>query len=155
MPIFGSFVRRQKNNKVLFSPAGGNPLPAFARTCAGETHPERAEPDGGSASAASDKGGPAPTYRQFTAFAYCACSKCCGRWSQYGLTASGTAPRQGRTVAVDPAVIPLGTQLTIDGKAGYIAEDTGSGIAGNTIDVYFDRHEDALRWGVRKVTVTW
>lgn len=74
---------------------------------------------------------------------------------QYGLTASGTAPRQGRTVAVDPDVIPLGTQLTIDGKAGYIAEDTGSGIAGNTIDLYFERHEDALRWGVRKVEVAW
>ena len=91
----------------------------------------------------------------FTAFAYCACSKCCGRWSQYGLTASGTAPQQGRTVAVDPDVIPLGTQLTIDGSAGYIAEDTGSGIEGNTLDIYFERHEDALRWGVRKVTVTW
>ena len=70
----------------------------------------------------------------FTAFAYCACEKCCGRWSQYGLTASGTAPQQGRTVAVDPDVIPLGTELTIDGAAGYIAEDTGSGIAGNTLD---------------------
>lgn len=132
-----------------------NPLFAFTRTCAGETHPERAEPDGGSASVTSDKGGPAPTYRQFTAFAYCACEKCCGRWSQYGLTASGTKPVQGRTVAVDPNIIPLGTQLVIDGAGGYVAEDTGAGIAGNTLDIYFERHEDALLWGVRKVTVQW
>ena len=121
MPIFGSFVRKQKNEIV--SPAAGPQKNTRTAT--------------------------------FTAFAYCACSKCCGRWSQYGLTASGTTPQQGRTVAVDPDVIPLGTQLTIDDNAGYIAEDTGSGIAGHTLDVYFDRHEDALQWGVRKVEVAW
>lgn len=91
----------------------------------------------------------------FTAYAYCACEKCCGKWAQYGLTASGTVPQQGRTVAVDPDVIPLGSELWIDGEGPFIAEDTGSGINGSTIDVYHDSHADALEWGKREVTVTW
>lgn len=91
----------------------------------------------------------------FTAYAYCACEKCCGKWAQYGLTASGTVPQQGRTVAVDPDVIPLGSELWIDGKGPFVAEDTGSGINGSTIDVFHQSHADALEWGKREVTVTW
>lgn len=91
----------------------------------------------------------------FTAYAYCACEKCCGRWAQYGLTASGTVPQQGRTVAVDPDVIPLGSKVWIDGVGPYIAEDTGSGIDGNTIDVFYESHQSALSWGKRTVTVEW
>ena len=91
----------------------------------------------------------------FTAYAYCACEKCCGRWAEYGLTASGTVPQQGRTVAVDPDVIPLGSELWIDGEGPFVAEDTGSGINGSTIDVYHQSHADALEWGKREVTVTW
>ena len=92
---------------------------------------------------------------QFTAYAYCACTKCCGKWAEYGLTASGTVPQEGRTVAVDPDVIPLGSELWIDGEGPFIAEDTGSGINGSTIDVYHQSHAAALEWGKREVTVTW
>lgn len=91
----------------------------------------------------------------FTAYAYCACEICCGEWAKYGKTASGTTPEQGRTVAVDPSVIPLGAEIWIDGAGPYTAEDTGSGIDGRTIDVFFDSHEDALAWGKRTVEVTW
>lgn len=98
---------------------------------------------------------PAMQSAVFTAYAYCACEKCCGKWAAYGLTASGTVPQQGRTVAVAPDVIPLGTELWIDGEGPYIAEDTGSGIDGNTIDVFHQSHADALQWGKREVTVTW
>ena len=91
----------------------------------------------------------------FTAYAYCACEKCCGKWAEYGLTASGTVPQQGRTVAVDPDVIPLGSELWIDGEGPYIAEDTGSGINGSTIDVFHQSHDATLEWGKREVTVTW
>ena len=98
---------------------------------------------------------PAMQSGTFTAYAYCACEKCCGKWAEYGLTASGTVPQQGRTVAVDPDIIPLGSELWIDGEGPYIAEDTGSGINGSTIDVYHQSHADALEWGKREVTVTW
>ncbi len=89
---------------------------------------------------------------KFKLTAYCACSKCCGKWAG-GNTASGTKPTQGRTIAVDTSVIPFGTQVIIDGHT-YIAEDTGSAIKGNKIDVFFDNHEEALQFGVRYADVT-
>lgn len=81
----------------------------------------------------------------FTVTAYCKCEKCCGRWSDYP-TASGTQPTEGRTIAVDPSVIALGEKVTIDGTT-YIAEDTGSAIKGNRIDMYFDSHAEAVAYG--------
>lgn len=84
--------------------------------------------------------------------AYCPCEKCCGQWAG-GNTASGTVPTAGRTVGVDPEVIPLGTTVYIDGQA-YRAEDTGA-FTGNIIDIYMDSHEEAMRFGRREATVTW
>ena len=78
----------------------------------------------------------------FKAYAYCPCKICCGKWAKYGLTASGTKPEQGRTIAVDPDVIPLGSTVYVDGQA-YIAEDTGAGIKGNKLDIFFNKHQDA------------
>ena len=89
---------------------------------------------------------------EFRLTAYCPCEICCGKWSQYGLTASGTVPEEGRTIAVDKHVIPLGESVTIDGVE-YIAEDTGSAIKGNRIDIFFDDHQTALEFGVQYAEV--
>ncbi len=97
--------------------------------------------------------GPVMQEAQFTAYAYCACTKCCGKWAR-GITASGTTATEGRTIAVDPDVIPLGTHVYVNGRE-YIAEDTGSGINDRTIDVFFESHQAALQWGKRTVTVQW
>lgn len=78
----------------------------------------------------------------FTLTAYCSCRKCCGRWSG-GPTASGAMPQAGRTIAVDKRVIPLGTKVYIEGYGEFIAEDTGSAIKGNRIDVYMESHNAA------------
>ena len=59
----------------------------------------------------------------FKLTAYCACSACCGQWAD-GITATGTTARAGRTIAVDPSVIPLGSTVYINGRE-YIAEYTG------------------------------
>lgn len=67
-------------------------------------------------------------------------------------TKSGTIPTAGRTVSVDPDVIPLGTAIIIDGHE-YIAEDTGNAVKGNTLDIYFDSHEAAVEYGVQKKTI--
>ena len=67
-------------------------------------------------------------------------------------TASGTIPTAGRTVAVDTDVIPFGTVLIIDGYE-YVAEDTGSAVNGNVIDIYFDSHESACEYGVQYKTI--
>lgn len=88
-----------------------------------------------------------------TVTAYCPCEKCCGAYSN-GYTATGAKATQGVTIATDPDVIPLGTEVEIDGHI-YIAQDVGGAISGNRIDLYFDSHEDALQWGVREKTVRW
>lgn len=87
---------------------------------------------------------------KFVVTAYCGCTECCG--DSDGTTASGTKATAGRTIAVDPKVIPLGTHVWIDGKE-YIAEDTGGAIDGNRIDIYFDSHSEALSWGRRTKTI--
>lgn len=76
--------------------------------------------------------------------AYCPCIKCCGKTD--GITASGVKATEGRTIAVDPNKIPYGTEVMIDGNV-YVAEDCGSAIKGNRIDLYFDSHQSALEWG--------
>ncbi len=95
----------------------------------------------------------------FSITAYCSCKKCCGNYSpevRGGIahTATGTVPEQGRTIAVDPSVIPYGSRVTIEGVGTFIAEDCGGGIRGNRIDMYFESHEDAVRWGRKLLYVT-
>jgi len=69
---------------------------------------------------------------------------------QYGITASGTKVTEGRTIAVDPKVIPMGWWVYIEGIGLRRAEDTGSAIKGNKIDVYFDNPEYAKRFGMKR-----
>lgn len=93
---------------------------------------------------------------EFIATAYCPCALCCGQWSD-GITATGAAAEEGRTIAVDPSVIPYGTSLLVyfeDGSIGrYVAEDCGGTIEGNRIDVYHKSHEAALFFGVQVASV--
>ena len=93
---------------------------------------------------------------EFKITAYCACEECCGKSPDhpaYGITATGTTATQGRTIAVDPDVIPYGTEVRFIGPDGemhtYTAEDTGGAIDGNEIDLYFEDHEEARIWGVQ------
>lgn len=58
------------------------------------------------------------------------------------------------TIAVDPTVIPIGSKVYIDGYGYAVAADTGSGIKGNTIDVYFNSEKEASNWGVKQVQVS-
>lgn len=89
----------------------------------------------------------------FTVTAYCPCEKCCGEYAN-GYTATGEKAIQGVTIAADPDVLPMGTEIELDGHT-YTVQDTGGAIAGNRLDLYFDSHEDALQWGVREKTVRW
>lgn len=91
--------------------------------------------------------------RVFTVTAYCPCQKCCGAYAN-GYTATGAKATQGVTVAADPAVLPMGTEIQIDGHT-YTVQDTGGAIAGNRLDLYFDSHEDALQWGIQEKIVRW
>lgn len=74
-------------------------------------------------------------------------------YSLPGRTSTGLPVGPG-VVAVDPSVIPLGTRLTIPGYGEGVAADTGSAVAGYTIDLWFPTLADALAWGRRTVTIT-
>lgn len=70
-----------------------------------------------------------------------------------GRTATGIPVGWG-VVAVDPAVIPLGTRMTIPGYGEGVAADTGSAVRGATIDLWFPSLAQARAWGRRTVTIT-
>lgn len=73
-----------------------------------------------------------------------------------GITATGTRTTEGRTVAVDTRIIPLGTKLRITSASYpaingvYVAEDTGGAIKGYKLDIYFESKSRALEFGVRR-----
>lgn len=77
---------------------------------------------------------------------YCPCEVCNGRAD--AKTASGVTMAEGRTIAVDPAVIPLGSRVYIDGFGEFVAEDTGSAIKDMRIDICVSTHEKAYELGV-------
>lgn len=99
---------------------------------------------------------------EFTVTYYCPCAECCGVWAENrtdGIvyTASGAIAQEGRTIAVDPDLIPYGTEVVVrysDGdEAVYIAEDSGGAIQGSRIDVYMESHEAALLEGIKTAQV--
>ena len=61
-------------------------------------------------------------------------------------TKSGAYPMEGRTIAVDKNVIPLGSKVIIDNHE-YIAEDIGGAIKGNKVDIFVSDHETAIQRG--------
>ena len=93
--------------------------------------------------------------QDFVATAYCGCENCSEGWGS--LTATGTTATAGRTIAVDPKIIPLGSAVCIyvdDELLGiFIAEDVGGAIKGNKIDIFFDTHEECKAFGKRQVQV--
>jgi 3D (Asp-Asp-Asp) domain-containing protein len=74
-------------------------------------------------------------------------------YSMSGATATGLPVGWG-IVAVDPSVIPLGTRMTIPGYGEGVAADTGGGVQGAAIDLWFPTQAQALAWGRRVVTIS-
>lgn len=95
----------------------------------------------------------------FELTAYCPCEKCCGQWAlsrpldENGepivLTSSGERAKEGITIAADTSIYPFGTKFKI-GENIYTVQDRGSAINGNRIDIYFESHEAALKFGRQK-----
>jgi 3D (Asp-Asp-Asp) domain-containing protein len=90
------------------------------------------------------------SYQSFIATAY----------SMGTITATGTIAQEGRTIAVDPNVIPLGSkvELQFPPKYSYLngiytAEDTGRLIKGNKIDIYLGSDQKCIDFGVQNVKV--
>lgn len=91
--------------------------------------------------------------------AYCPCEICCGRFADGKTFTERDADKAG--VAVDPNVFPLGSRFDIPGynrgtnKNGswILADDIGAGVQGYHIDIRFKTHEEAVKWGVKYLTV--
>lgn len=93
---------------------------------------------------------------------YCSCEKCCGIYALnrpkdengkdivYG--SIGERLIEGYSIAVDPTVIPYGTEVIINGNK-YVAQDCGSAIKGNSVDIYFESHKEASEFGVQYADV--
>ena len=74
-----------------------------------------------------------------------------------GTTATGidlNANPDKKVIAVDPNVIPLGTEVHVEGYGDAVAADIGGAINGNKIDVHVPNAAEANQWGVRTVNVT-
>ncbi|TMW73394.1 peptidoglycan-binding protein [Alteribacter natronophilus] len=112
--------------------------------------------DSESASESTSRSGSAsePEGRTFTveATAYTAyCNGCSG------ITFTGLDLRSNpdkKVIAVDPSVIPLGSQVHVEGYGTFLAADIGGAIKGNRIDIFMPDRSDALAFGRRDVAVT-
>ena len=69
-----------------------------------------------------------------------------------GRTASG-AFTSTATVAVDPSVIALGSEIYIQGVGYRYAQDTGGAIRGRRLDIWEPTYADCMSWGVRTTGV--
>lgn len=75
-------------------------------------------------------------------------------------TATGTVPTVGRTIAVDPNKIPLGSRVQIEVPSMpqysgvYIAEDTGGAVNGYIIDMFVGSLGEANIFGRRSINIT-
>ncbi len=70
------------------------------------------------------------------------------------ITSTGTVPIEGTTIAVDPKVIPYGTKIYIPQfDRIFIAEDCGSAIKGNRIDIFMNDYNQCMKWGYRNIDI--
>jgi 3D (Asp-Asp-Asp) domain-containing protein len=73
-----------------------------------------------------------------------------------GTTSTGIDLRANpdqKVIAVDPNVIPLGSEVYVEGYGKAIAGDIGGAIQGNRIDVFMADRSDALDFGRKSVEV--
>ncbi|MDI6913834.1 MAG: 3D domain-containing protein [Desulfitobacteriaceae bacterium] len=67
-------------------------------------------------------------------------------------TFTETWPKAG-TIAVDPKVIPLKSEIWVEGYGWGVAEDTGGLIKGNIIDLFMETKQEAVIWGRQQVRI--
>ena len=82
---------------------------------------------------------------------YCPCYKCCGRTD--GITASGVKAKAKHTLAA-PSKYKFGTRIYLEGFGDYYVEDRGGAIKDNRLNMFFNTHQEALKWGVKHINGT-
>jgi 3D (Asp-Asp-Asp) domain-containing protein len=87
--------------------------------------------------------------------AYCACPHCCGKFSD-GLTANMHKIHRGDVFVAADKRIPFGTEIIISGynqERPVEVKDRGRLIYGNRLDVFFNNHRVAKKWGTKYLDV--
>lgn len=84
---------------------------------------------------------------EFKLTAYCPCYRCSEGWGRK--THSGNMAKSNHTVAADLSIMNLGDTVTINGKK-YVVEDSGGGVRGDHLDIFFDTHEEVEEFGVQQ-----
>lgn len=91
-----------------------------------------------------------PVVVKLNTSAYCACEICCGKTD--GITASGRKAKPWHTVAAGRKY-PIGTIVYIPALTNmpnngwFEVEDRGGAISDEKLDIYFESHEEALKYG--------
>lgn len=91
-----------------------------------------------------------PVITNLNTSAYCSCEECCGKTD--GITASGKQATTWHTVAAGKDY-PIGTIIYIPALADkpnegwFVVEDRGGAISNEKLDIYFNSHENALKYG--------
>ena len=75
-------------------------------------------------------------------------------YAGHQLTSTGGYAKVNRTIAVDPRIIPYGSKIYIP-ELNYIgvAEDCGSAIKQNRIDIFMATESQCIQWGIRNITI--
>jgi 3D (Asp-Asp-Asp) domain-containing protein len=90
--------------------------------------------------------------------AYCLCEKCCGQWANVypRRTASGHIIKPGDKFVAAPKNFKFKTLLIVPGYNNgnpVPVLDRGGAIKDNKLDLFFDTHTEALKWGRKKIIV--
>ena len=95
-----------------------------------------------------------PTYLgKYKVTYYCSCSKCNGKW---GAIDGFGNPLVWGTIATDNSVIPMNTNLAIEGYPDtvFTVRDNGGGVNGDHIDMFVPvSHKEAYNMGVNYLDV--
>lgn len=98
--------------------------------------------------------------------AYCPCVKCCGGGpgiigffkELFNVGNGSKICADGKPVSIGAVAAdkkyPFGTVIKIPGYPLGTVRDRGSAITGESLDVFFETHEEAIQWGVRHLEVT-
>lgn len=89
---------------------------------------------------------------EYTISFYCDCP-ICTRTAKGSKTATGTKPKEGKTIACDGNILKMGDIVYIESVGVRVCQDRGSAIRGKRIDVYMDDHDISSKMGIRKMNV--
>ena len=89
---------------------------------------------------------------EYTISFYCDCP-ICTKTAKGSKTATGTKPKEGKTIACDGKILKMGDIVYIESVGVRVCQDRGNAIYSKRIDVYMDNHDIANKMGIRKVNV--